>query len=261
MDITRLQELLTDFSKSNSTLSSLPSALLEATVPGYSIISQLIFRFFGFDIGLVVSGCLVIFGLFQGASFIYKRGYSYYLNYFTSSIEIDDNDGLFGQVVAWVATQRMTKISRALRAVSRYASDFCDGDEDPDSDDNNEVTDDMGIFNYDKWASNIPPRYEPNFGSDRFIYNGRTFRFWRQKVENKSPSYHHRDDQMLQIRCNGRSTQPIKALLVHIKAWSLSREVKLTCVYRAAPKDDYRSGNWMRQATRSSRPIDTVALD
>tara|TARA_R110002003_G_scaffold534_3_gene20202 strand:- start:6594 stop:8309 length:1716 start_codon:yes stop_codon:yes gene_type:complete len=260
MDITRLQELLTDFSKSNSTLSSLPSALLEATVPGYSIISQLIFRFFGFDIGLALSGFLVIFSLFQGASFIYNLGYSYYLDYFTSSIEIDDNDGLFDQVVAWVATQRMTKISRALRAVSRYASDFHDGDEDPHSVDD-EVTDDMGIFNYDKWASNVSPRYEPNFGSDRFIYNGRTFRFCRQKVDNKGPSHHHRDDQMLQIRCNGRSTQPIKALLVHIKAWRLSREAKLTSVYRAAPKDGYRAGDWMRQATRPSRPIDTVALD
>ncbi|KAH7079754.1 BCS1 N terminal-domain-containing protein [Paraphoma chrysanthemicola] len=251
---------MADITKSNSTTSSLPSALLDATVPGYTIISQIILRTFGIDIGLVVSGCLVIFGLIQGWYFLYSSVGGYYTQYFTSSIDIDDDDGLFHQVVSWVATQRMTKISRALRAVSRYASDFDGEGEDPAADDDT-VFDNMEIFNYDKWASKIPPRYEPNFGSDSFSFKGRTFNFRRQQVENKNPSWYRRDHQIVTLRCTGRSTRPIKDLLIHIKRWNSSREAQLTSVYRPTPKSEQDSVNWKRQATRSSRPIDTVALD
>jgi chaperone BCS1 len=260
MDISRLQALVVDLSTSNSTLSSLPSALMEATLPGYGIISQLIFRLFGIDIGLVVSGSLVIFALFQGGLFLYRRGYDYFLEYFTSSIEIEDDDDLYKQILGWVAEQRMTKISRTLRAVSQYANNNDDEDQETDPDDE-DVLDDKGIFNFEKWASNIPPRYEPNYGSDRFTFNGRTFYFLRQKLENKRNMYSNGFDQCLVVRCTGRSTQPIKDLLVHVKSWTLSRENKMTSVYRPAPKEHYDSGNWLRQSCRPSRPIDTVSLD
>jgi hypothetical protein len=101
MDVKRLQNLVMDSSATNSTLSSLPSTLLDATIPGYGIISQLIFRLFGIDIGLVVSGCLIVFGIFQGAQSLYKRSYTYYLDYFTASIEIENDDDLYDSVVSW----------------------------------------------------------------------------------------------------------------------------------------------------------------
>ncbi|OAL46911.1 BCS1-like ATPase-like protein [Pyrenochaeta sp. DS3sAY3a] len=253
MDFSRLLNI--DLSSSNSTL-SLPSLLMDALIPGYGGISQIIYRFFGIDVAYVVSGCLVVFGLFQGAQWLYSRSFDYISSYFTSSIYIEDNDALYNQVMKWVAEQRMTKVSRDLKAVSKWVSNYQD-DEDELDDDDFDVLDDKGIFNFEKWAGNIPPRYEPNYGSDKFYHEGRYFQFSREKKENKWSSD---DDESLVIRCYGRSTGPIKDLLNHVKRWTLSRENKMTSVYRA-PAESHGSRMWNRQSCRPSRPMHTVSLD
>lgn len=253
MDFSRLLSI--DFNSSNSTL-SLPSLLMDALIPGYGNISQLIYRFFGIDVGYVVSGCLVVFGLFQAAQFLYSRSYDYISSYFTSSIYIEDDDALYGQVMKWVAEQRMTKVSRDLKAVSKWVSNYQDDEDELDDDDFN-VLDEKGIFNFEKWAGNIPPRYEPNYGSDRFYHEGRYFQFSREKKENQWSSD---DDESLVIRCFGRSTQPIKDLLNHVKRWTLSKENKMTSVYRA-PAEAHGGRMWNRQSCRPSRPMHTVSLE
>ena len=155
----------------------------------------------------------------------------------------------------------MTKVSRALKAVTQYANARVEEDcEDavPDED----VIDEMGIFNNEKWASNIPPRYEPNYGSDRFQHDGRTFWFIRSRQDSKRSPWSYSHDESLTIRCIGRNTKPIKDLLRYIKTWTLSKENKMTSVYRpSASEDDRRQGGWERQACRLSRPISTVSLD
>lgn len=229
---------------------------MDALIPGYGNISQLIYRSFGIDVGYVVSGCLVVFGLFQGAQFLYNRSYDYISSYFTSSIYIEDNDALYSQVMKWVAEQRMTKVSRDLKAVSKWVSNYQD-DEDELDDDDFDVLDEKGIFNFEKWAGNIPPRYEPNYGSDKFYWEGRYYQFSREKKENKWSSD---DDESLVIRCFGRSSQPIKDLLNHVKRWTLSKENKMTSVYRA-PAEAHGGRMWNRQSCRPSRPMHTVSLD
>jgi chaperone BCS1 len=151
----------------------------------------------------------------------------------------------------------MTKVSRSLIAVSQWVSYYS---EDDDLHDDTDVLDDMGIFNYEKWASKIPPRYEPQFGTDSFTFNGRTFVFTLREIENKG-SWGGRDEKAY-IRCWGRSTQPLKDLLCHIKSWTLSKETDLTSVYRPAPRNDNdQTSGWKLQCCRTSRPIGTVALD
>jgi chaperone BCS1 len=159
----------------------------------------------------------------------------------------------------------MTKVSRALKAVTQYANvhqlsedEAVDCEEsDPDED----VLDERGIFNFEKWASTIPPRYEPNYGSDRFQHKGYTFWFIRLRKDNKRSLWRHGHDESLSIRCIGRSTKPIKDLLKYIKTWTLSKENKMTSVYRPSVREDDHQGGWERQACRLSRPISTVSLD
>lgn len=256
MSFSRIPTLITEFSKSNSTLDSLPSTLLDATIPGYGLISQIIFRAFGVDIGLLGFGCLILFALIQGGHYFYKRTYEYFEKYFTSSIEIDNDDDIYEQILKWIAQQRMTKVSRDLRAVTEQ-----DNSEDGDDTDNEDVLDDQGMFNYDKWVSNIAPRYEPNFGGDKFMWNGRRYYFLRSKLDAKRSGYGYRIDQTLTIRCTGRSTQPVKDLISHIKSWTRAKETKMTSIYRPIPKEDYDGNGWDRHAFRPSRHIDTVALD
>jgi chaperone BCS1 len=51
---------------------------LAANIPGYTIISQSILKAFGIDVGEVISLYLLLFGVYQGAMFLYDRGHSYF---------------------------------------------------------------------------------------------------------------------------------------------------------------------------------------
>ncbi|KAF1951613.1 P-loop containing nucleoside triphosphate hydrolase protein [Byssothecium circinans] len=263
MDISGFQKLNFDsLLASNETLHSVPSMLLESLIPGYGFFSTIIWRLFGFDIGLVVSGCLVVFGLVKGGQSLYYRAYYAFSSYFTSSVVIEDDDTLFNQIMEWLAEQRMTAISRDLVAVTKWVSAYEDSDEERNARDE-DVLDESGIFNYEKWASNIPPRYEPNFGSDTFTYNGRRYMFSRERREKPKSLWNNSDSQFLVIRCFGRKTEPLKELLNHVKRWTLTKENKLTYVYRPAPKEEGGGGEsgWDRQSCRPSRPMSTVSLD
>ncbi|KAH7135127.1 BCS1 N terminal-domain-containing protein [Dendryphion nanum] len=263
MDFLRLQTLKFDEMNgtSNATASSIPSTLLDAFIPGYGIISQIVLRLLGFDIGLVVSGCLVVFGLTKGAQFFYAKSYELFSQYFMASIQIEEDDELFNQIMEWIAEQNMTKNSRDLMAVTKWVSAYEESDEEANASDE-DVLDESGIFNFEKWASNIPPRYVPNFGSDRFYYNGRMFVFSRTRREKKSQSLWGRsEDQQLDIKCIGRSTEPIKELLNFIKCWTLTKDNKMTAIHRPAPKEERTNYAWDRQSLRPSRPMSSVSLD
>lgn len=243
---------------SNVSTNSLPSSFLESFVPGYGILSQIILRLFGIDIGLVASGCVVIFGLSHAASFFNSYVYSYFDRYFTSSISIDGDDELYQEVVEWVTQQRMTRISRDLRAHTKQRNNHHDSDDDHNG--NNNVSGGSGIFNYGKWVSNVPPRYEPNYGTDKFVHSGRTFTLSRDRKDKKN-WWGDQYDESLTIRCIGRSTQPIKALLLHVKQWTLKHENKTTSIYRPRPKSENNGDTgWDRQSNRASRPMRTVSL-
>ena len=129
MDFSTLNSLKLDFSSTNTTLPSLPSALLDAFIPGYGIFSQVVFRLLGFDIGLLVSGCLVVIGLSKGWQYLYLWAYGFFASYFMSSVHIEDEDQLFRQVVEWIAEQNMTRVSRDLMAVTKWVSAYDDSDE------------------------------------------------------------------------------------------------------------------------------------
>src|SRR5690349_14376802 len=101
MDFSQLHQLGPDFLTSNTTATSLPSTFLETFVPGYGIISQIILRLFGIDIGLVASGCVILFGLSHAASFCNSYVSSYFNQYFTSAVTIDGDDQLYRDVVKW----------------------------------------------------------------------------------------------------------------------------------------------------------------
>jgi chaperone BCS1 len=178
-------------------------------------------------------------------------------NYGTSAIRIDDDDDLYAQFITWISAQRMTELSRDLKASSRKPrarSDDSDSESDSESE-NEDVLDESGIFNYGKWAGKNPIYYEPNLGDDSFKHNGSYFQFRKDMQENK---YAQRIEYFLIIRCMGRSTQPIKDLIDHVRTWSSKKPNRMTEIHRAESR---HGGYWHIQATRPSRPISTVTLD
>jgi chaperone BCS1 len=63
-----------------SLTANLPPALAGATanIPGYTVISQLILKAFGIDVGDIISFYFVLFGVYQGARILYNKGRAYF---------------------------------------------------------------------------------------------------------------------------------------------------------------------------------------
>lgn len=260
MDFLRLHQLGPDVLTSNATTTSLPSVFLETFVPGYGIMSQIILRLFGIDIGLVASGGVILFGLSHATFFCTSRFSSYFGLYFTSAVTIDGDDPLYIDVVKWATEQPMTRTSRDLRAETRPRGAQYDAEDDSDPDDDKPAK--LTIFNYGKLADNVPPRYEPNYGCDKFVHEGRTYHLSRERKDKKSPWWGDAWDEVMSIRCTGRSTQPIKRFLLHVKQWNLKNENQTTNIHRPSPKSENNGDTrWKRQSNRASRPMRTVSLE
>ncbi|KAK8229075.1 BCS1 N terminal-domain-containing protein [Phyllosticta capitalensis] len=238
-------------------LSELPSNLLEAFIPGYSLISRFVQENFGFDVGIIVSIGVLTWAIFTSVQYLFYLGYGMFANYYMSSVFIDDGDDLYDKILSWVAKQRMSERSRSVKAVSGSIS----GEE--SQRDFNSALDEHGIFNFSIWSAKIPPRYEPYFGVHHFWHKGQLFVFDRSRREVQHNTYMTaKDEELVKLSCIGRSTQPIKELLSHIKTWSLETEVAKTTIRRPSTNERYRQmGGWDRLRSKPSRPIETVALD
>jgi chaperone BCS1 len=262
MDFKKLRGALQPAENGTQTtnLTNLPTNILEAFIPGYSLISKVILDNFGFDVSIFVSVGLLAFAISTSATYLWRKALRLFQQYCMSSIYVDDGDDLFDSVIQWIAEQRMAKVSRSVKAVTRLGTIY--GDAGDDSDDE-EALDEKGIFNFGKWAAKLPPRYEPYFGSHRFWLQGRLYVFERSRRERQASYWSARsDEELIELKCVGRSTKPIKDLLNYIKIWSLEKEKAMTVIRRPAGKDRGRSaGAWDRVSSRPSRPMDTVSLD
>ncbi|KAI4635931.1 hypothetical protein J4E83_000885 [Alternaria metachromatica] len=256
MDFSRFQAIVSEFNStgSNITSGSIPSTVLELFIPGYSTIAHLTSRYLGFDIGVFVTIWLAILGFYYGGTFTCGKIREWFYTYYSSSIAIDEADILFDHVMSWIAVQRMTTSSRHLTAATRRIGEV----ENVDGDDN--VLDEHGIFNYEKWSGNIPPVYQPNYGDYDFQHEGRWFSFARVKKKDNGKVRDY--DEEIVITCVGRNAVPIKELLVFVKRWSLNKASTTTTIYQApAQKQGGGERYWKRQSRRPSRPLSTVSLD
>lgn len=243
MDFSLLQNLQYDLNATNATAANLPSTLLELVVPGYSTISQLAFRLLGIDIGVIVTTWALVFGCHAAWRYLYDLVQGYFDEYYTSSIQISDDDGLFDDVKAWLSEYQAKKPGRKLKAVTDY--------EDNKKDDH--AHDEQGIYKYE-----VPmPRYELSYGTDDFFYYlGRRFKVIRSSVKEELGSSYTRET--LDIYCYARTAQPIMDLITHIRQWKIREETAMTSVYRALSSN---GRYWSKQSCRPSRPLQTVSLD
>ncbi|KAH7079755.1 P-loop containing nucleoside triphosphate hydrolase protein [Paraphoma chrysanthemicola] len=199
-------------------------------IPGYTIISQLLLQNFGVDAATI-----------------------------SRVIEVDDYDTLFNSLMDWAAAQRMTKTSRELKVITVDETELRDREHDPDyQDEEPETVDETGLFNFEKWNSKNPLIYKPNFYTKIFTHNGHWFQW---KVNRRENQFGEGWDKIITIRSLGRNSKPIKELLHTVKSWSLTKEIRITQVYRSSTKSASGSGTWLRQFFRPSRPLSTVALD
>ena len=244
----------------DTSMTQLPVNLLEAFIPGYSIISRFLLEVLGFDITLVVSVCFLVFALGTSGRYLGKHAYDWFQKFFMSSITIESDDDIHDHVMTWIADQQMSRDSRSLTAKTGVENAWDDGVDDEDME--NEATD--SFLNFSNWDAKIPPRYQPYFGRHRFRHRGSYFEFTREaKQISYGGSQVFSTEETIKLTCIGRSTQPIKDLIRECRDRHLDREKSRTVVRRPATKEMRNRGRnvWMKVATRPSRPLETVVLE
>ena len=255
----------TELPTNNSTTSvtQLPVNILEAFIPGYSLISKFLLDSLGFDITLLVSVCFLLFGLLTFLQFAWTHAFEQFGEYFTSSIRIDSYDDIYDHVMEWIRFQNVSKNSRKLMAKTgrEKAWDLVDGDMGvPD-------LDPQTLVNFSNWDAKVPPRFQPSFGTHHFFYKRRLFKLKREEKQVMSEvlglgtSLLGKED--ITLTCVGRSTLPIKDLIEVARDHYLNQKKSSTVVRRPAPKEQRGRDRsvWMKVATRPSRPMETVVLD
>ncbi|KAF2163476.1 hypothetical protein M409DRAFT_68420 [Zasmidium cellare ATCC 36951] len=269
MDFRRLAKALpatTNLPQPNGTeplaLSDLPPNLLEALIPGYGVISRYLTAILGVDISIFVSVGLIVLALTKAGQFLAQRGEEAFRAVFMSSVFIDEHDDLFDMVMGWLSEHQGSASRRSVRAKTQHGSKA-----DGQLEESGDALDDRGMFDYNKWSARTPPRFEPYYGRHMLWYKGRFFLFRRsqrpsigQRLQVQFGS--QQDDDVLQLDCIGRSTEPIRDLLRTIKIWSLNRLRNTTTIRHPTPKDRARFGGaWSKTSSRPSRPMETVILD
>jgi chaperone BCS1 len=248
---------------STASITQLPANLLEAFIPGYSVISKFVLEALGIDITLVVSVCLLMFGLITALTLLWRHTSNLFEKYCMSTISVESHDDIYDHIMTWLCALTFTQDSRSLMAKTRRESAW-------DLSDLGIVNEDMnenGLLNFSNWDAKIPPTYEPFFGSHQFWYKGMYFKFSRENKQMMYPGWGgstvFQNEENIRLTCAGRSTTPIKDLIKEARDCYLNKEKACTVVRRPAPKDQRGRGRgvWHKVATRPSRPMDTVVLD
>lgn len=249
-----------------ASITQLPASLLETFIPGYSVISKFIFDVVGIDITLVVSVCLLLFGLVTAANFAWRNFLYNFERYFTSFINVESHDDIYDHVMSWLASHAITQNSRSLMAKTGRENAWDLTNSDTFMDEDADLGDSV-LLNFSNWDAKVPPTFEPFFGGHSFWHKGRYFRFSRENKQMMSNGWGgslcFQENENIRLTCIGRSTAPIKNLIKEARDAYLSKEKACTVVRRPAPKDLRGRGRsvWHKVATRPSRPMDTVVLD
>ncbi|KAK4565692.1 hypothetical protein LTR86_003540 [Recurvomyces mirabilis] len=269
MDFRKLARMMPDVAaQSNDTtvpnLTDLPPNILEAIIPGYSIISRYASAYLGFDISVFVSIGILLLALIKGGQWLSGQ-IAWAFNYACmSSVYIDEHDDLFDMVMAWLAEhQTSTSRSRKMRAKTQRGSRADDAFDEVADD----ALDENGMFSWSKWQARTPPRFEPYYGRQFVWHNGQIFWFKRSRRPNEGQRVQvsfggAAEDDIIELDCIGRDIAPVKDLLRTIRVWSLNRTTGTTTIRHPTPKDRARfGGTWSKTSSRPSRPMDTVILD
>jgi chaperone BCS1 len=244
-----------------SDITHLPSTILDTFIPGYSLVSKYLLDVFAFDISIIASVCVLAFAFAFGGQFAMKHIGAQFFRYFSASITIYNYDPIYDNILEWVAEQQALRQVRNLKAYSAGES-F-----DEDSDAMKAVQDlaEDSIFNFNNWAASSPPHYQPHTGFHRFWHKGTLFWFSvdKDRIPGGFMGMMVQDEERITLTTLGRSTAPVKELILEMRDRHLAHQTSKTVIRRPSPKEQRGRGRsaWNKVAMRPSRPMGTVVLD
>ncbi|OJJ48961.1 hypothetical protein ASPZODRAFT_129305 [Penicilliopsis zonata CBS 506.65] len=175
----------------NSTveLMNLPATLLEAFIPGYSLISRFALDMFGFDASLLVSSVLALLGLATTLNYAYRFFWTQINAHFTASIAIEPGEDIYDHVLSFISNHPVSNVTRHLRARDGRGSLSEDEYEEQittnttNTKTNTKTTNDStcDFINLAHWDAQIPPKFDPYATSRWFWHRGHIFRFQRDR--------------------------------------------------------------------------------
>ncbi|KAF1991254.1 P-loop containing nucleoside triphosphate hydrolase protein [Aulographum hederae CBS 113979] len=264
MDFSRLSRLkLPQNDTEPINLAALSPNLLETFIPGYGLISRYIAQELGFDIGIVVTAGMLVWGLITASKRVWATISGFFKAWYMCSVDITDKDDLYDDTLRWMRIQPGLKATRFLQLATdnKIKKNPREQDQEP------EISPDLvfdGPINFRKLTARVPPQYEPMYGKQRFRHKGRWF-FYKHERKfrgQQNGQSNGGEERTLSISCLGRSTQALKELLLDIKEWSSHEENSMTVIRRAVRFEQRRiPGQWARVTSRPSRPMSTVDLD
>ncbi|CAG8950943.1 hypothetical protein HYFRA_00006340 [Hymenoscyphus fraxineus] len=224
--------------------------LLESFVPGYSTVHAFILEVFHFDTSVLVTAAAGVLLFFRMGRYFWNSITNVLWAYWTSQVVLNSKDDAWTHVVFFLEHRNYTGRSRSLTMKTKYSYDSSDAL-------SNLVFNGQWL-NFSNQSCMRKPVYSPGRGTHWFHINGNYFRFSRDVDKNDWSG--SRD--MIYITCYGRSTEPIKKLIVDAKyVFYNENQVnnRKTSIYR--PKLDYWYNPWGFATSRHCRPIETIVLD
>ena len=254
-----------DPSLTRSSFSPSDTAMLEALVPGYTLISRFFLSYLQIDPTAYLQYFVALAVFSVSLRYIYNSVSGFFMQYFVSYAEIRLDDELFNHVMWWMSRQSfMQRTNHFVAGVKTngYWSDSEDEGSEEDSETDDFMDDETGSQSQAKVVSRKkykPLRFTPSQGRHFFWYKGRPMLLERQQQSHSTrwALYNER----LYLSCLGRNSSLIRELIDQASKEFQNRDGNKTIIYRAQRQSRGDSFNWFRCMARSPRPLSTVILD
>ena len=236
-------------------LSSVPSQMLEAFIPGFGIVSRFLEASLGIDVTAVVTVLFILVAVTGAFTYAGRAAWRVLKPSCTCTISIVSNDKLYEQVMYWISRQNLTTASRSLKATTSKNRDEAGGRQRGRQGPSN--------FYFAEIESSTPPDYTPAYGWHRLWYHGNLILLNREQekqqlIDLSGWGTGRQDKEYLHLTCLGWSSAPLKRLLMECKRLDAELHRSTTTVRRSAQG---QSAQWVQAITRPSRSIDTVYMD
>ncbi|RLM01971.1 hypothetical protein CFD26_108933 [Aspergillus turcosus] len=262
-----------DISNNSRNATTIDTAVLDAFIPGYSVLSRLLGSYLQIDLSYYLPFLVMAAAATASLRYSIKRLIRLLGEYFTSTAEIRLDDEIYNYLMFWMAQQPFTKRTTHFVAGTKISSGmrYWDSDNGEGSDDEDVCEDDTDtndmLANFDRYWSKVISkdkyrtlRFTPAEGTHYFWYKGRPLAFIREREENTNSINLRFVPERLYLSCLGRDPSILKELLADAQRAYVARDGNRTIIYRGQKSgvDDF---DWVRCMARPPRPLSTVVLD
>ena len=224
---------------------------------------------FGVDPVLVVEG---VVGLTAIVAFLrYTGDYAYYYlqRFFISSVQVHDDDPLYGQLMRWMMEKQLPdQYLHSVRATTiRKVGAFPRSIQPPQENQKDTALAPSDDFDLEKlvshgsFAGRLAIHLQPFQVSHFFRHAGSFIRFRHYSYgmgPGSSWDLHTRQPPHISLECLGRSLEPLEQLLIDVQTYHLEHSRSVTTVFRAL---NIRGAHeWFEVVSRPSRDVRTVIL-